>query len=123
MARHCHADMLLDTSPYNAGTTANDALWMGVPLVTCPGDTMVSRMAGCQLQAIGLPELATSSLADYEALALRLASRPEERAALRARLAANRHTHSLFDMTSYAEDFADCLIRAWQDHTGAATSA
>jgi predicted O-linked N-acetylglucosamine transferase (SPINDLY family) len=90
LARHRHADVLLDTTPFNAVTTANDALWMGLPVVTCPGESMVSRASAGQLHAIGLPELATASLADYEALALRLAQNPRELATLRARLAANR---------------------------------
>ncbi|HEY2864318.1 MAG TPA: tetratricopeptide repeat protein, partial [Casimicrobiaceae bacterium] len=96
LARHAHADLFIDTLPYNAGTTANDALFMGVPVVSCCGETMASRIAGSQLQAIGLAELLTTSLAEYEALALRLARQPEELAALRARLNANRRTHPLF---------------------------
>ena len=112
LARHGHANVLLDTTPYNAGTTANDALWLGLPIITCPGESMVSRMAAGQLHAIGLPELATASLADYEALALNLARNPAELEALRARLAANRQTHPLFDMAAMAEDFADCVERA-----------
>ena len=59
LARHAHADLYLDTYPYNAGTAANDALLMGVPVLTCSGDTMASRVAGSQLRAIGLPELVT----------------------------------------------------------------
>src|SRR5262249_51977354 len=63
LARHVHADLFLDTTPYNAGTTANDALFMGVPVLTCTGATMVSRIAGSQLKAIGLPELITDTVA------------------------------------------------------------
>src|SRR5439155_17186766 len=77
LARHVHADLFLDTTPYNAGTTANDALFMGVPVLTCAGETLASRVAASQLHAIGLRELVTTSLADYEALALALASAPE----------------------------------------------
>jgi len=121
LARHRHADLFLDTMPYNAHTTANDALWAGVPLITCAGRTMASRLAGSQLQAIGAPELITSSLDEYEALALKLARAPDERSTLRGRLAANRHVLPLFDMTRYAQDFADCLIRAWDDHAGASS--
>ncbi len=123
LARHCHADLFLDTLPYNAHTTANDALWIGVPIVTCVGSAMAGRLGGSQLTALGLPELVTTSLPDYEALALRLARRPDELSALRARLAANRHTQPLFDMTSYARDFADCVIRVWRDHADEPTSA
>jgi predicted O-linked N-acetylglucosamine transferase (SPINDLY family) len=115
LARHAHADVFLDTLPYNAGTTANDALFMGVPVVSCRGETMASRIAGSQLHAIGLPELVTASLAEYEALALRLAMQPEELAVLRARLAANRHTHPLFDMARYTQDFEALLLHTWEE--------
>jgi predicted O-linked N-acetylglucosamine transferase (SPINDLY family) len=114
-ARHAHADLFLDTLPYNAGTTANDALFMGVPVLTCSGETMASRIAGSQLHAIGLPELVTTSLAEYEALALRLAREPETLAALRTRLAANRHTHPLFDMARYTQDFEALLLHTWDE--------
>jgi len=115
LARHAHADLFLDTLPYNAGTTANDALFMGVPVLTCSGETMASRIAGSQLHAIGLPELVTTSLAEYEALALRLAREPETLAALRTRLAANRHTHPLFDMARYTQDFEALLLHTWDE--------
>jgi predicted O-linked N-acetylglucosamine transferase (SPINDLY family) len=115
LARHAHADLFVDTLPYNAGTTANDALFMGVPVLTCSGETMASRIAGSQLHAIGLPELVTGSLAEYEALALRLARAPETLAALRAKLAANRHTHPLFDMARYTQDFEALLLHTWDE--------
>ena len=82
---------------------------------------MAGRLAGSQLQAIGAPELITSSLDEYEALALKLARAPDERSTLCGRLVANRHELPLFDMTRYAQDFADCLIRAWDDHAGASS--
>jgi len=118
LARHAHADLFLDTTPYNAGTTANDALFMGVPVLTCAGETMASRVAGSQLRAIGLAELVTENLADYEALALRLAREPALLDTYRARLAANRSTHPLFDMARYARDFEDAMERLWSDHCG-----
>ena len=90
------ADLFLDTFPCTAHTTASDALWAGVPLVTCCGETFVSRVAGSVLRAIGLPELITTSLADYEALALKLARDPAALSDLRRRLAANRATAPLF---------------------------
>ena len=74
MARNACADLFLDTAPYGAHTTANDALLAGLPVLTCAGETFASRVAGSQLHAIGLPELVTSNLADYEALALALAA-------------------------------------------------
>lgn len=115
LARLAHADLCLDTLPYNAGTTANDALLFGVPVITQAGSTMAGRIAGSQLHAIGLPELVTDNLADYEALALRFARDPDALAALRARLAANRHTRPLFDMAAYTRDFEDLLLRTWDE--------
>ena len=122
LARIAAADLVVDTFPYGAHTTANDALLVGVPVVTCTGETLVSRIAGSQLHAAGLPELVTANFADYEALALRLAQHPAELAALRARLAANRLTAPLFDMARFTRDFEDALLRIWQEHAGAAAS-
>ncbi|WP_051357008.1 tetratricopeptide repeat protein [Azorhizobium doebereinerae] len=101
LARHAHADLFLDTLPYNAHTTASDALWAGVPVVTCAGESFASRVAASLLTAVGLPELVTTSLADYEALALALAQDPARLAALKARLAAARATAPLFDAAAY----------------------
>ena len=116
VARNAAADLFLDTYPYGAHTTANDALLAGLPLLTCVGDTLVSRIAGSQLAAIGLPELITTGFADYEAQALKLATQPALLKDLRARLAANRHTYPLFDMDRYARDFADAMARIWDEH-------
>jgi predicted O-linked N-acetylglucosamine transferase (SPINDLY family) len=113
VARHAAADLFLDTFPYGAHTTANDALLAGLPLLTCAGDTLVSRIAGSQLAAIGLSELITANFADYEALALRLATEPGLLASYRQRLAANRTTTPLFDMARYARDFEDAMLRIW----------
>ncbi|MDQ2961921.1 MAG: tetratricopeptide repeat protein [Pseudomonadota bacterium] len=115
LARHVHADLFLDTAPYNAGTTANDALFMGVPVLTCAGETMASRVAGSQLHAIGLPELATTGLAQYEALALELARNPARLRDCRERLHANRHTRPLFDMARFARKLDDLLHAAWEN--------
>jgi predicted O-linked N-acetylglucosamine transferase (SPINDLY family) len=111
VARHACADLFLDTYPYGAHTTANDALLAGLPVLTCVGDTLVSRICGSQLSAIGLPELITTSFADYEALALELATQPGLLHGYRARLAANRRTTPLFDMARYARDFEDAMER------------
>ena len=108
------ADLFVDSYPYGAHTTANDALLSGLPVVTRAGDTLASRIAGSQLHAIGLPELVTSSAADYEALARRLAQNRGELASLRARLAVNRTTSPLFDMTRFTRDFEECLWQAWR---------
>jgi len=97
LARHRLADLLLDTLPYNAHTTASDALWVGLPVVTCRGGAFAARVATSLLRAVGLPELITDNLADYEALALRLARDVAYREALRVKLGRNRSTHPLFN--------------------------
>ena len=116
VARNALADLFVDTYPYGAHTTANDALLAGLPLVTCAGDTLVSRIAGSQLNAIDLPELITTSLADYEALALKLATDAALLKGYRDRLATNRSTAPLFDMTAYARDFEAAMQRIWDDY-------
>ena len=115
VARNAAADLFVDTYPYGAHTTANDALLAGLPVLTCAGETMVSRIAGSQLAAIGLPELITTSFAEYEALALKLAREPALLASYRARLCANRHTQPLFDMARYARDFEKLMLRTWAE--------
>ena len=123
LARYAAADLFLDTSPYGAHTTANDALLAGLPIVTCAGETFASRVAGSQLHAIGLPELVTSRFGDYEALALSLAREPGRLAALRTRLGENRLTQPLLDMARYARDFEDGLLRVWRDYEAGADAA
>jgi protein O-GlcNAc transferase len=98
LARHRLADVFLDTIPYNAHTSASDALWAGVPVVTCPGDTYASRVATSLLHAVGLPELVTRSMAEYEALATKLAVEPDFLAAFKASLGAQRESCPLFDV-------------------------
>ena len=88
LARHRQADLFLDTLPYNAHTTANDALWAGLPVLTCLGESFAGRVAASLLNAVGLPELITRSLEEYEALALRLAQDPVLLASLKAKLCA-----------------------------------
>jgi predicted O-linked N-acetylglucosamine transferase (SPINDLY family) len=109
LARHVHADLYLDTTPYNAGTAANDALFMGVPVLTCSGETMASRVAGSQLRAIGLPQLVTTKLADYEAAALALARDAARMRACKAELAANRTRFPLFDMARFTHALENAL--------------
>jgi predicted O-linked N-acetylglucosamine transferase (SPINDLY family) len=110
LGRLRRADLFLDSFPYNAGATCNDALWVGLPVLTCAGDTYVSRMAGSLLTAAGLPELITTSLRDYEKLAVRLAKEPRVLADLRKRLVARRETMPLFNM----ERFTRHLERAYR---------
>jgi protein O-GlcNAc transferase len=97
LARHRLADLCLDTLPYNAHTTASDALWAGLPVVTCLGETFAGRVAASLLKAIGLDALITRTLAEYQALALRLACNPGNLAALKDRLIRNRDDSFLFD--------------------------
>lgn len=101
LARHRCADLFLDTLPYNAHTTASDALWAGLPLLTCMGDTFAGRVAASLLGTIGLPELVASSQADYERLAIELAMQPDRLKALRQKLADNRLTTPLFDTVRF----------------------
>jgi protein O-GlcNAc transferase len=102
LARLKLADLSLDTLPYNAHTTASDALWAGLPILTCRGKSFSGRVAASLLAAIGLAELVTEDLDAYEALAVELARQPERLASLRHRLAENRLTWPLFDTARYA---------------------
>ena len=107
LARERLADIFLDTLPHNAHTTASDALWCGVPVVTCLGNSFAGRVAASLLNAVGLPELITTSLEDYEALALKLARDLALLDALKAKLARNRDRFPLFDtprFTRYIEE-------------------
>src|SRR5205823_11863614 len=97
LSRHAHADLFLDTLPYTAHTTASDALWAGLPVLTCLGETFAARVAASLLRAIGLPELVTTSLEEYEALALKLARDPQLLASIKDKLARNRNAYPLFD--------------------------
>lgn len=104
LARYQVADLFLDTLPFNAGTTASDALWAGLPLLTCAGATFSSRMAGSLLLAVDLPQLITYNLQDYEDQAVELAEHPERIAAMKQQLADNRLTYALFDSPRFVRD-------------------
>ena len=110
LARHAHADLLLDNLPYNAHTTTSDALWAGVPVVTCMGQAFAGRVAASLLHAVGLPELVTHSLPEYEALALRLAKQPQELQRLRAHLKAVRSTAPLFDTERFTRQLESAYV-------------
>lgn len=101
LSRFRLADLFLDSLPYNAGATCNDALWAGLPVLTRAGNTYVGRMAGSLLTALGLPELLAADRAGYEEAAVRLATEPRRLGAVRRRLAAARATSPLFDMTRF----------------------
>jgi protein O-GlcNAc transferase len=114
LARHRLADLFLDTFPFNGGATTSDALWTGLPVVTLSGEAYASRMSASLLNAIGLPELATSSPAEYEALALRLAGNPEALGAIKASLARNRATHPLFDTKRFTRHMEAAYRQMWE---------
>jgi len=101
LARHKLADLFLDTLPFNAHATASDALWAGLPVLTCVGETFPGRVAASLLNAIGLPELITSTTQEYETLAIELATNPEKLAAIKHKLASNRLTTPLFDTQKF----------------------
>ncbi len=109
LARHIHADLFVDTFACNAHTTASDALWAGLPVVTLAGGQFAARVAASLLHAVGLTELATENEADYERLVLELARDPARLATIRSRLAENRQSHALFDTKRYACNFEKAL--------------
>jgi predicted O-linked N-acetylglucosamine transferase (SPINDLY family) len=104
LARYRAADLFLDTLPYNAGTTASDALWAGLPVLTCLGESFAGRVAGSLLNALELPELITQDLQQYEELAVELASEPGRLLEIRERLKAKRHSSLLFDTPRFTRN-------------------
>ncbi|MBX9709402.1 MAG: tetratricopeptide repeat protein [Xanthobacteraceae bacterium] len=115
LARHRLADLFLDTIYYNAHTTASDALWAGLPLITCIGSTFAGRVAASLLNTAGLPELVTTSLEDYEALALKLAGDPALLASIKAKLAANNRPASpLFNTARYTRHLEAAYTTMWR---------
>jgi protein O-GlcNAc transferase len=114
LARHRLADLFLDTQPYGAHTTASDALWAGLPVLTALGPTFASRVAASLLNAVGLPELIVDSLGAYEASALRLARHPDALAAIKSKLAANRERSPLFDTTRFTRNLEAAYLTMWQ---------
>jgi len=110
LARHPCADLFLDTLPYNAHTTASDALWMGLPVLTCAGDTFPSRVAGSLLTAAGLPELITYSLSEYEAKAIELATNPEMLNQIKQNLANQVKNSALFDTKKFTANLEQTLL-------------
>ena len=104
LARFTLADLVLDTFPYNAGTTASDALWMGTPILTLSGRSYISRMAGSLLTHVGLPELVTHSLADYERLGIQLGRQPQRIASYKRYLAEHGRSSSLFDVPGFVRE-------------------
>lgn len=116
LARYPCADLFLDTAPYNAHTTASDALWMGVPVLTVTGTTFAGRVATSLLHAVGLPELAVSTPAQYVEEAIRLAGSAGALQALETRLEEYRLQAPLFDTERYARHFENILTGVWSRH-------
>jgi len=116
LARLRHADLFLDSTPYNAHTTASDALWAGCPVLTVPGSTFAARVAGSLNHHLGLDEMNAADSAQYIAQAIALGAEPERLRALRARLAALRTTSGLFDMDAFALDFSALVRRMVERH-------
>ena len=114
LARLQAADLFLDTLPCNAHTTASDALWAGVPLLTCAGESFAARIAMSLLHAVGLPELITTNLGDYEGLALRLATEPALLAQIRTRLSDYRKTRALFDTRRFCRHLEAAYTLMWE---------
>jgi predicted O-linked N-acetylglucosamine transferase (SPINDLY family) len=113
MARHTHADLFIDTFNYNAHTTASEALWAGLPIVTKRGEQFAARVAASMLISVGLPELITTSEAEYEARILELATDRDQLQQIREKLAVNRLSHPLFDTERYTRDFENGLQQAY----------
>jgi protein O-GlcNAc transferase len=113
LARYRLADLFLDTRPYNAHTTASDALWAGVPVLTCQGGTFAGRVASSLLHAVGLPEMVTHCLADYEAAARRLATDASYLGAMRRKLEQNRRMYPLFDADRPRRHIEAAYARMW----------
>lgn len=114
LARYRVADLFLDTHPYNAHSTAADALLAGLPVLTCSGQSFPSRVAGSLLQAAGLPELVTHTVADYEQLALTLAHDPARLVALKARLMERQRDSALFDVDAFTRHLETAYLAMWR---------
>ena len=104
LARHRFADLFLDTLPYNAHTTASDALWAGLPVLTCSGQSFASRVGASLLHALDLPELVTHSIADYQSIAIELGNNPEKHESIKRKLISNLKTAPLFNTKLFAEN-------------------
>jgi len=111
LARLQLADLFLDTFPYNAGTTASDCLWMGTPILTLSGRSYISRMAGSLLNAVGLPDLVTHSVDDYERLAIQIGSTPARAASYKRYLAEHGRSSPLFDVPAIVRAMEDAFER------------
>jgi predicted O-linked N-acetylglucosamine transferase (SPINDLY family) len=116
LARHRLADLFLDTLPYNAHTTASDALWAGLPVLTQIGETFAGRVAASLLNALHLPELITSGPQEYERQAIDLATNPEKLRAIKSKLDQNRLTAPLFDTRLFTRHLEAAYIAMYERH-------
>ena len=116
LARQRQADLFLDTLPYNAHTTATEALWAGLPVLTCMGSSFGGRVAASINLAIGMPELVTGSLREYEAQALNIAKNPTLCQQLKDKVARNRQTYPLFNTAQFTRHIEATYERMWQSH-------
>ena len=116
LARQRSADLFLDTLPYNAHTTASDALWIGLPVVTCPGGSFTSRVAASLLCAMDMVELIVPTLEEYETLAVTLARDPSRLQDIKQKLDRNRLTSPLFDTELFARHIEAAYARMFEDH-------
>jgi protein O-GlcNAc transferase len=123
LARLAHADLFLDCVPFNGGTTASDALWMGVPVLTCPGRSFAARMAGSLLHTLGLHELITENLSAYEQRARELAANPAQLFALRARLADPLARSRLFGTEQHCRALESAYRKMWSSHVAGGAPA
>jgi len=117
LSRYQACDLFLDTYPYNAGTTASDALWAGLPVLTLMGESFASRVAASLLSAIELPELITNTQEEYEALAIELATNPNKLADIKLKLANNRLTTALFDTPLFTKNLESAYIKMHERYT------
>jgi protein O-GlcNAc transferase len=118
LSRHRNADLFLDTLPCNAHTTASDALWAGLPVLTCAGTTFAGRVAGSLLTNLGLPQLIAASLSDYERLARELAIEPQRLLTIRNTLAQHREAGTLFDCARFTHQIEAAYARMWENRCG-----
>jgi len=116
LARYRVADLFLDTLPYNAGTTASDALWVGLPVLTCIGESFASRMAASLLNAIGIPELIANSQEQYEAKAIEVATNPKKIKAIKDKLELNRLKNALFDTALFTKNIEAAYVKIYDNY-------
>jgi protein O-GlcNAc transferase len=120
LARHTECDLFLDTLPYNAHTTASDALYMGLPVLTLPGETFASRVAASLLNTLEMPELIANSVADYQQKAidfgLQFCTQPEKLIALKHKLSTQTKSATLFDSMRFIQQLQQQYSKIWQSH-------